>query len=143
MASTTSPNQISRLVNELYSAWSLHEPQRIDAIFTDDGVYEDIAGGGFHRGKGEIKQLLRAVYAWAPDFRVTMKSHIVGDDSAATEWVSEGIQTGPIGDIPASGNSFRLRGVSILRFRDGKIARVTDYYDRASFLRQIGETNQD
>ena len=107
----------------------------------DDAAYEDVAADQLHRGKEEIKQLLRAAYAWAPDFRLTMKSLIVADDCAATEWVSEGIQTGPIGDdLPASGNSFCVRGASILTFRDGKIASVTDYYDMATFLTQLGGT---
>src|SRR5919109_2311538 len=129
MSSTTSPDQIRRLVHELYAAWSLHEPERIDAIFAEDAAYQDVAGAQLVRGKEAVKELLRAAYAWAPDFRVTMKSLIVADNAAATEWVSEGIQTGPIGDLPASGNSFRLRGASVLTFRDGKIAKVTDYYD--------------
>jgi steroid delta-isomerase-like uncharacterized protein len=137
MASPIAAEQIRRLVSELYDAWSLHQPERIDTIFTGDAIYEDVAGGQLHRGKDEIKQLLRAAFAWAPDFRVTMISLTIGDDSAATEWISEGIQTGPMGEIPASGNSFRLRGVSILRFRDGQICQVTDYYDMASFLRQL------
>jgi len=137
MSIKTSPEQIRRLVNELYAAWSLHQPERLDQIFADDGVYDDVAGGQIHRGKDEIKQFLRAAYAWAPDFRVTMISLIVGDESAATEWVSEGIQTGPVGDLPASGNSFRLRCGSIMTFRDGKIAKVTDYYDMATFVRQL------
>ncbi len=138
MSSPTSPEEIRWLVNELYAAWSLHEPHRIDAIFTDDAIYSDIAGGKNQQGKQEIKQLLRAAFEWAPDFRVTMLSLTVGTDTAATEWVSEGIQTGPIGDLPASGNTFRLRGASILAFRDAKIFKVTDYYDMATFLRQLG-----
>jgi steroid delta-isomerase-like uncharacterized protein len=138
MTPLTSPEQIRQLVDELYTAWSLHQPERIDAIFTDDGAYEDVGGGRIHRGKEEIKQLLRAAFSWAPDFRVTMVSLIVGENAAATEWVSEGIQTGPLGELPASGNSFRVHGASILAFRDGKIAQVTDYYDMASFLRQLG-----
>ena len=141
MSVPLSPDQIRRLVHELYDAWSLHEPERIDAIFTADAIYEDVAGGQIVRGKEAIKQLQRAAYAWAPDFRVAMKSLVIGDDTAATEWVSEGIQTGPVGDLSASGNSFQLRGASILTFRDGKIAKVTDYYDMASFLRQLGDTN--
>jgi len=140
VTTSTSPDQIRRLVHELYTAWSLHQPERIDLIFTDDAVYEDVAGGQIVRGKEAIKQLLRAAYAWAPDFRVAMKSLIVTDDTAATEWVSEGIQTGPIGELPASGNSFQLRGASILNFQNGKIAKVTDYYDMATFLRQLGGT---
>src|ERR671915_361224 len=136
MSSPTSAEQIHWLVNELYAAWSLHEPDRIDRIFSDDAVYGDVAGGKNQRGKEQIKQLLHSAFAWAPDFRVTMLALIVGSDSAATEWLSEGIQTGPIGDLPASGNSFRLRGASILTFRDGKILQVTDYYDMATFLKQ-------
>jgi steroid delta-isomerase-like uncharacterized protein len=140
MSSTTTAEQIHRLVNELYAAWSLHEPDRIDRIFSDDAVYSDVAGGKNQRGKEQIKQLLHSAFAWAPDFRVTLLSLIVGNNSAATEWLIEGIQTGPIGDLPASGNSFRLRGASILGFRDGKISKVMDYYDMATFLKQLGNT---
>jgi steroid delta-isomerase-like uncharacterized protein len=138
MGSSISLQKIRRLVDELYAAWSLHQLEKVDAIFTEDAAYEDVASGQVYHGTEEIKQLLRAVYAWAPDYRVTMKSLIVESNTAATEWLSEGIQTGPIGDLPASGNSFRLRGVSILTFRDGKIASVTDYYDMTTFLRQLG-----
>ncbi len=83
MSSPTSPEEIRWLVNELYAAWSLHEPHRIDAIFTDDAIYSDIAGGKNQQGKQEIKQLLRAAFEWAPDFRVTMSSLTVGTDAAA------------------------------------------------------------
>ena len=139
MSSSTTPEEIRRLVQELYAAWSLHQLEKIDAIFTDDAAYEDVAAAQTYRGKEAIKELLRGAYAWAPDFRVTMQSLIVADDCAATEWLSEGIQTGPIGDLPASGNSFRLRGASVIHFRDGKIASVIDYYDMATFLAQLGE----
>ena len=139
MTGSTSLEQIRRLVSELYAAWSLHRPEAIDAIFTDDAVYEDVAAGQRHNGKKAIKEFLCATFAWAPDFRVNMLSLTIGNDSAATEWISEGIQTGPIGDLPASGNGFRLRGASILTFRDGKIANVTDYYDMTTFKRQLGE----
>src|SRR5437870_13405597 len=113
MTVTTSPDQIRRLVHELYDAWSLHESGRIDAIFTDDAIYEDVAGGQIVSGKEAIKQLQRAAYAWARDFRVAMKSLVIGDDTAATEWVSEGIQTGPRRDLPASANSCQPPGVSL------------------------------
>jgi steroid delta-isomerase-like uncharacterized protein len=136
--SSTSPEEIRRLVNELYAAWALREPDRIDAIFTDDGVYEDVAADKIHRGTEDIKRLLLAADEWAHDFRVTMTSLVVGDESAATEWVSEGTQTGPIGDLPASGKAFRLRGASVIKFRSGKIAQVIDYYDMATFVKQLG-----
>src|SRR4029453_18469076 len=89
MSSPTSHEEIRWLVNELYRAWSLHEPHRIDAIFTDDAVYSDVAGGKNQQGKQEIKKLLRSAFEWAPEFRVTMLSLTIGKDAAATEWLSK------------------------------------------------------
>lgn len=143
MSVSTSPEQARRLADELYAAWSLHEPERIEAIFTDDGVYEDVASGQVRRGTSEIKDLLRAAFMFAPDFQVTLQSFVIAGDTATTEWVIEGTQTGPaqagsIGELPATGRRFRLRGASILVFRAGRIAHVKDYYDMATFLRQLG-----
>jgi len=83
MTSLTSRDQIRRLVNELHVAWSLHQPERIDAIFTDDALYEDVAGGQVHRGKEETKLLLRTAFVWSPDFREMMKSLIIAENAAA------------------------------------------------------------
>ncbi len=142
---STSTQEARQVVDALYAAWALHEPERIDAIFTDDAVYEDVAGGVVHRGKVEIKQLLGAAFAFAPDFRVTLRSLAVSGDTATTEWEIEGTQTGStgvgsIGELPATGRTFHLRGASVLLLRSGKIARVTDYYDMATFWRQLGGT---
>jgi uncharacterized protein (TIGR02246 family) len=123
MSSPTSPEEIRRLVNELYAAWSLHEPHRIDAIFTDDAIYSDIAGGKNQQGKQQIKQLLRAAFEWAPDFRVTLLSLNVGTDAAATEWVSEGIQTGPIGDLPAVATAFACGALQSSHFEMARFQR--------------------
>src|SRR5439155_14788947 len=74
MSSSMSPEQIRRLVDAMYATWTLHEPERVDALFTDDAVHEDVAGGHISRGKAEIKQLMRAAFAFASDFRSNMRS---------------------------------------------------------------------
>lgn len=145
MSSSTSAEEARRVVNAWYAAWSLHKPERIDAIFTDDAVYEDVAGGQVNRGTAAIKQLLGAAFAFAPDFRVTLRCLFVEGDTATTEWEIEGTQTGAtgvgsIGELPATGRTFRLRGASVLVLRGGRIAHVTDYYDMATFWRQLGGT---
>lgn len=139
----TPPDQARELVNELYRAWSTHEVDRIDAIFTDDAVYEDVAGGQVCRGKAEIKDLLRNTLAFAPDLRATLRSLVIAGDTATTEWLIEGTQAAParaggVGELPATGRRFRLRGASVLVFRGGSIATVTDYYDMVTFLTQLG-----
>jgi len=75
-----------------------------------------------------------------------VRSLATAGDTAMTEWLIEGTQTGPAatpyGELAPSGRAFRLCGASILIFREGKIARVTDYYDMATFLKQLGGSFQ-
>jgi SnoaL-like domain len=116
-------------VNELYTAWSLHEPDRIDAIFTDDAAYEDVAGGHVLHGKLEVKQLLSAAFAWAPDFRVTMTSLTIAGDTGTTEWVIEkGLRPVPFG--PGRSASSQPQGGP-----SGCAARRFSYFGRAESLR--------
>jgi predicted ester cyclase len=108
-------------------------------------VYEDVAGGGVRRGKVEIKRVLAAAFAFAPDFRPTLTSLAMSGDTGTTQWKIEGTPTGPtpvgsIGDLPATGRTLRLRGASVLLLRGGKIARVTGSYDMATLRRQLGGT---
>ena len=130
----------------MYAAWSEHEPDRLNAIVTEDAVHEDVASGHIARGKAEIKGLIHAAFSFASDFRCTVTSLTLAGDTATTEWMIQGTQTGPAaspgGTIPPSGRKFQLRGASKIVFRDGRIARVTDYYDMATFLKQLGCTMQ-
>jgi steroid delta-isomerase-like uncharacterized protein len=134
------------LVNEMYAAWCAHAPDRLDSILTEDAVHEDVASGHVAEGRAEIKGLIRGAVSFASDFRCTVTSLTVAGDSATTEWMIEGTQTGPAsspgGTIPPSRRSFRVRGASTILFRHGRIARITDYYDMATFLKQLGCTIQ-
>lgn len=66
-------------------------------------------------------------------------------ESAASEWMLTGTHDGDFPDLPATGRSLEIRGVSALRVRDGEIASQRDDYDRASSLvwsgwgRPVGE----
>jgi steroid delta-isomerase-like uncharacterized protein len=59
-------------------------------------------------------------------------------ETIVAEWTMQGTQTGPIGGIPASGNSFSVRGVSVLKIDQGRIVRHSDYYDLSTILVQFG-----
>jgi steroid delta-isomerase-like uncharacterized protein len=126
------------LVRALFAAWSEHDPDPIDVLFPEDGIYEDVPPQRTYRGPEEIKGFLTAIWAWAPDIEFDLTSVAVAGDRAVAEWVMTGTQTGPIGAIPASGNQFSVRGASVLEIRDGKITRNSDYYDLASLLVQFG-----
>jgi len=49
-----------------------------------------------------------------------------------------GIQTGPMGDLPASGKDFMLKNIVIQRIENGKVAETWISWDNVAMLTQLG-----
>jgi len=49
-----------------------------------------------------------------------------------------GTQTGPMGNLPASGKEFTLKNIVIQRIEDGKIAETWISWDNVAMLSQLG-----
>jgi steroid delta-isomerase-like uncharacterized protein len=82
---------------------------------------------------------------WAdgfPDGKVTIDRTIASGDNVVVEYTGTGTQTGtlrgPGGDIPATGRSVTLHLCDVHEIRDGKIRKVSSYFDSASLLEQLG-----
>jgi steroid delta-isomerase-like uncharacterized protein len=128
----------NHVLQELLAAWAEHEPERLDELFTENGIYEDVPSGDTYTGPAEIKEYLSSVFSWAPDLTMKLTSVAVSGDTVVTEWTMQGTQTGPFDGFPATGNRFSVRGASVTVLENGKIRRNTDYYDMATFLLQLG-----
>jgi hypothetical protein len=58
------------------------------------------------------------------------------------EWKWRATNTGPLAlpdgtEMPATGKSVELLGVSVVEVRDGEIAVVRDYFDNAGLMSQL------
>ncbi|MGR3320689.1 MAG: ketosteroid isomerase-related protein [Pseudooceanicola sp.] len=61
-----------------------------------------------------------------------------GGTRAAAEYMVNGTYLETDGDLPAArGQAYRLPAGSFFTIRDGRIARVTTYYNLADWLRQV------
>lgn len=61
-----------------------------------------------------------------------------GGRRGAAEFIVNGTYLHTDGDLPeAHGQTYRLPGGSFFDIRDGKIARVTTYYNLADWIRQV------
>jgi len=49
-----------------------------------------------------------------------------------------GVQTGPMGDLPASGKEFMLKNIVIQRIENGKVAETWISWDNVAMLTQLG-----
>jgi steroid delta-isomerase-like uncharacterized protein len=127
------------LLNEWAAAWSSHDLDRVASLFTDDCVYEDVTMSVVNRGKEQLKAFGAAFIAALPDLRIELTASFATEDRADMEWLLSGTHLGDLPGIPATGKPVSLRGCTICDLRSGRIQRNSDYWDMATFLKQIGQ----
>ena len=117
------------------AAWNNHDSTAFDSLFAAGGIHEDIAQG-FRGNAAETKAFMHSLIALEPDFKWTLTKVIESGPYVVAEWTWTATYTGdsPIGPV----TNFRgsARGATVAEIENGRIRRVTDYYDNASFFRR-------
>ena len=72
------------------------------------------------------------------ELRIEVTDLLVAGDAYTKQWIMTGVHTGDVPGLPATGKPFRIRGCGVGRVRDGQIADVTEYWNMAEFLAQVG-----
>lgn len=121
------------------AAWSSHDVDQVLALFTDDCVYEDVTFGVVVHGKRGLRAFAEGAFAAVPDIAFELRSHFGGNDRAAMEWTMSGTHRGDFPGLPRTGNRFSsVRGATVVELAGGKIQRNSDYWDAATFMKQVG-----
>ncbi len=128
----------NQMVKDLAAAWRAHDLDKLISFYTDDCVYEDVVFDKVIHGKEELRAYFKDALDGFPDFKFDLKPVVASKDHLCMEWIMSGTQTGNRPNLPATGKSFSVRGVSVCGLKDGKIQHNSDYYDGATFLRQLG-----
>lgn len=64
---------------------------------------------------------------------------VVEDDGERItfEYVVRGVQDGPLGNLPPTGEEFEAKGIGVAEFEDGLIAEYTLVFDRLGLFQQL------
>jgi steroid delta-isomerase-like uncharacterized protein len=115
--------------------WSAGRFDRVPEVYAAD-VVDDSVGGG-----SGLEVYRSAIAEWRtafPDLHVEIEEVTGEGDRVAVAWTASGTQTGPLGELPPTAKRARVRGVTLFRFREGKIVHETTGFDRLDMLRQLG-----
>ena len=129
---------VEQHVRSYFEAMDRRDVEAIVSHWREDGV-DDMVPVGVLRGRDEMRQYFKSVFAATPDARTTVTRLIAGEQSCAVEWRIEGTFDGaPYLGIEPTGKHIEIRGLDLFELEDGQIVTNTGYFDGASFARQIG-----
>ena len=120
------------------AGWNTDSVDGLDGAVTED--FERHSPGGMTvSGRDGIKQLMTDMRTSYPDMQVVLdESHHMQDVSFHL-WTFTGTNTGP-GAMPPTGKSVTNSGMTLLRWRDGKIAAEIVQFDALAWQTQLGYT---
>jgi len=127
------------LIHAYYAAFNAGDADAMLALLTDD-VRHDINQGGTEAGRAAFAAFLGEM---ARCYRERLSDVVVLVDAsgtrAAAEYVVHGEYLAAQEGLPAAhGQRYDLPGGAFFTLRDGKIARVSNYYNLPDWLAQVG-----
>ncbi|GAA2695368.1 MULTISPECIES: nuclear transport factor 2 family protein [Streptomyces] len=123
--------RVPRIAAAWHSAWTGEDPNALADLFTKDGTLIDLSVPYTSHGRAEIAEFKAITERLIPDADLEITDAFRSGDRVV-------IRTDYSGTLPGASKSFKVQMATVLELRHGKIAVNTDYYDRATMLRQSG-----
>jgi steroid delta-isomerase-like uncharacterized protein len=126
------------LIRDYYSAFNAGDVDGFLALLTEDVVH-DINQGGREKGKKAFAAFLARMNRSYEEQIVEIEVLVNDNGSrAAAEFIVLGkYLKSDEGLPPASGQTYRLPAGAFFEIRDGKVARISNYYNLEDWLKQV------
>jgi steroid delta-isomerase-like uncharacterized protein len=130
--------QLKSIADKYVEVWNNGNLEALDAILDPHYVRRvnlipDV------EGVDGIKKVISGFRTAYPDLKLVLEDEVYSENKAAARWSFTGTNTGP-GEMPPTGKSVKVWGVSILHFANGKLTGEWVAYDNKSFMEQLGYT---
>jgi ketosteroid isomerase-like protein len=119
---TRSTQQTLAVVDRFNEAFARHDVDAVMALMTDDCVFESTGpapDGGRFQGQGAVRRVWDELFAGSPGAEFLMEETFACGDRCTQRWVYSWRDV--------DGNPGHVRGVDVMRIRDGKVAEKFSY----------------
>jgi steroid delta-isomerase-like uncharacterized protein len=135
MSTENNKNIVRRWIEE---GWNKGNLALVDELYTADYVQHDPNSPVLGNGRKALKGYVGALRGAFPDLHFTIGDMIAEGDQVALRFTMRGTQTGPFGNIPASGKAGVATGQLTFRLEAEKIAEVWVNVDVLGLMQQLG-----
>jgi steroid delta-isomerase-like uncharacterized protein len=95
--------------------------------------------GKVMKGHDQFREFYETSIVAFPDIAMTLVAATADAKAGGAEWTLSGTFTGETELLgKPTGKRFEIRGASFLRFEDGKISYLADYWDMVALSTQLG-----
>lgn len=129
--------QIVALLNTMQRSWNSRDPVGLAAVHSDDGVVFSPIFGEV-RGRAAIEKSYRDLFTAFADWTFEPAELVVDGLRAAQLFTVSATHTSEMFGVPATHRRFKIQGVLVFEFRDGKVAVERRLYDFTGLLIQMG-----
>lgn len=134
------PEPVIPPMDPYLAIWNDGDLGLVDELYAPDFVWHLVGIGEDVVGTAAFKDLVTSFRTAFPDFHVTFDEVFAAGDKMVIQWTMTGTNTGPLQELPPSGQPVRLQGVAISRSVDGKTVEVWQHYNQLSMFQQMGYT---
>jgi steroid delta-isomerase-like uncharacterized protein len=131
--------ETTRLIETYYATFNSGDREAMLSLLTEEVVH-DINQGASEIGKDTFRAFLQRMDRSYKEevTELAVMAHENGTRAAAEFYILGSYLQTDEGLPPATGQTYRLRVGAFFDVRDGKVARVTNYYNLEDWLRQVG-----
>ena len=129
--------QIVGVMQSMQRAWNAHDSETLASAHADDSVVHSLMFGTV-RGKADIERSYGDLFRAFGDWSLEGQELIIDGNRAAQLFVAEATHTSELFGVAATHRHFKVSGVLIFEFRDGKIVNERRLYDFTGLLVQLG-----
>ncbi len=127
------------LIENYYAAFNAGDMDRFLNLLTDD-VIHDINQGQRETGKEAFRAFMQRMNK---NYREQLVDFCIMSSDCGTRAAAEFVVLGEYlvtdeGLPPARGQKYRLPAGAFFDIRDGKVARITNYYNLEDWIAQVG-----
>ncbi len=117
-------------------------PDICDEIFLPRFMFRSIQHVTMNPEAESTPQSEKGAYEWLRlvwgDWQMTIDEMLAEGDRVMVRWTFTGTQQGDYFGLPPTHKSVIYSGINIFRIEDGKIAEISDLYDRLWLWQQLG-----
>jgi steroid delta-isomerase-like uncharacterized protein len=132
------PEDFKRILDCVVRLWNTGNPEIAKELYSDNAQRYDPNQPEPARGSKEISRYVTEVHTGFPDFKLEINDTVQQGNKLVTDWTCTGTQKGEFLGMPPTGNRLTVRGMTLARIEDGKIAEERVYFCRLGMLEQLG-----